>query len=774
MTIPTRLDSNQLARLGFSREQADVLARAEGIQAYIAARQAAADVVVAQSTADGAVVIANGKNKTFYQTSAPTASAVGDIWFDTDDNYKPYRWDGAVWQLVHDSTPVTSAEIVDGAVITAKLAAAGVTADKIGAALPGDNLVRDSQFNADSDANGEADGWQTYNNSPGTQPTTTSIVTDADGTKWQRVTWSVANTSTKGIMLVGGDAWGVQGRWQPNKTYVIMFEARGVGGVIGSGNMLLGWNTAPSVTTVLKDPVLTGTRQKYAFKITWGASVEVLPVGGLYISVAGGGMTGSIDIGRVMVVDGDIECAYAPRVSELYAGAIGATELAVDAVTTTKLAAGAVTAAKIAAHTITANEIAADTITANEIAANAITTSELSALAVTAAKIAANTITAGQIAAGTITATELATDSVIAAKIQAGAVTAGKIAAGAITADKVSANEIVTAKLSTARGNTQGNAFPNPTSEFAPPSSYTPPNDGSDPEFDFRFDTGSNTGGHSGRWVRRFNLVANGSLTMKLVLPAHEGQWYVLDLWANRQTALTHGAFQAFIKAFDGNGTAVADVNVALLSFNTWIHMRGAKKMPAGTVRVELWLVGTASLGNGLDVWVDDIQFYRGVDVALMCTGSVFAAHRNNAAQSIPNATVTSLTMNLSDADSDSACATNPWKFTVPSDKLGYYRITAMAVIDGAGALTEAWLSVYINGTEFCKLDRMQSEVDGTSFAPCEMNYCGLSGSTIFQFVQPGDFVEVKAWQNSGASKNTVPHSNITIERLAGFPYPVL
>jgi hypothetical protein len=133
MTIPTRLDSNQLARFGQSREQADISARAELIQAAIEAVNARQLAFGAQSTADGAVVIANGKNKTFYQTSAPTASATGDLWFDTDDNFKPYRWNGTSWLLVHDSTPATSSEIADDAVIASKIFAGSVTTAKIAA-----------------------------------------------------------------------------------------------------------------------------------------------------------------------------------------------------------------------------------------------------------------------------------------------------------------------------------------------------------------------------------------------------------------------------------------------------------------------------------------------------------------------------------------------------------------------------------------------------------------------------------------------------------------
>lgn len=48
---------------------------------------------------------ANTKILTFYQTSAPSASSVGDLWVDTDDaNRRVYRWSGSAWQQIADQT----------------------------------------------------------------------------------------------------------------------------------------------------------------------------------------------------------------------------------------------------------------------------------------------------------------------------------------------------------------------------------------------------------------------------------------------------------------------------------------------------------------------------------------------------------------------------------------------------------------------------------------------------------------------------------------------
>lgn len=73
------------------------------------ALEAAAD---AQSTADGKV-------QTFAQTSQPTASEVGDLWIDTDDDNKLYRWSGSSWVSLRDATIAAAAALANTAQETA-------------------------------------------------------------------------------------------------------------------------------------------------------------------------------------------------------------------------------------------------------------------------------------------------------------------------------------------------------------------------------------------------------------------------------------------------------------------------------------------------------------------------------------------------------------------------------------------------------------------------------------------------------------------------------
>lgn len=81
------------------------------------------DIAQAISDASDAQFTADGKIVTFVQASAPTAEDVGDIWFDSDDDYKPYRWSGSTWDAV-DFDVATWSKIIgagkpeDGADVT--------------------------------------------------------------------------------------------------------------------------------------------------------------------------------------------------------------------------------------------------------------------------------------------------------------------------------------------------------------------------------------------------------------------------------------------------------------------------------------------------------------------------------------------------------------------------------------------------------------------------------------------------------------------------------
>ena len=66
-------------------------------EAYADAQQALSDAAAAQTAADG-------KIQSFYQDAEPASGmSEGDLWFDTDDGNRAYRYDGTAWQDAQDS-----------------------------------------------------------------------------------------------------------------------------------------------------------------------------------------------------------------------------------------------------------------------------------------------------------------------------------------------------------------------------------------------------------------------------------------------------------------------------------------------------------------------------------------------------------------------------------------------------------------------------------------------------------------------------------------------
>jgi hypothetical protein len=571
--------------------------------------------------------------------------------------------DGSVIAAKLADLAVSTAKLADGAVTAQKLIDAAVTAQKLGVSLPGDNNVPNSSFTADSNSDGLADGFGIYNNSAGLEPATASLVVGFDGIGFaQRISWSVNNTSQKGIGKTSPN--GIPGGWKPNTTYVIAFRARASGtnigqkmGAGGTGDTL-NWNTAPATSVALNNPLLTANPQRYSWRITWGAAVE--PTGNLFLSIAGAsGTQGTLDFDEVMVTEGDVLQAYSPKVSELVAGAVGTLELAANAVTAAKIAAGtitadrlvagtitaneiaanaigttqlaalAVTAAKITAHTITANEIAALTITAAEIAANAITAAKILAHTITANEIAADTITANEIAANAIGANEIAANAVVAGKIAANAVgtnelaansiVAGKIAAAAIGADKIAAQAVIAKSLTLTNWD---NLWPNPGGEMAPPSGIVPLNDGTSAEFDFR--TLDAAGALSGQYVRRIVAGAGGPMNVPVQIPVSPNQQYYFE--ASMKKAA--GAGTAGVVAEWYNSDASGNPNTLLSSSSDLVATSAAYakrtlsvSAPAGASWAKFILQVAAS--NTADF--DEMYLRRMADANLIVDGSITA-----------------------------------------------------------------------------------------------------------------------------------------------------
>lgn len=306
-------------------------------------------------------------------------------------------------QLSNAQLAAIDAAKVTGQLVTAQIAAAAVTADKLGVALGGGNLVKNSGFESPVVVAGVADGWSIYNNSGSAVPTSAAIVAGRLGGSAQKIYWSTANNGeTKGIC---GPACSTG--WLPNKTYVISFYACTTNLNVFT-QMMLGWNVTPLSTVTLSNPTLSTDWQRYAFRITWGPTVE--GNGLVFLSIANlAASVGEVIFDDIQITEGDTLTGYAPMVGEILPNAVASLQLAAGAVTSAKTA--------IAAIDPSSGNLTANSVTAVQIAAGAVTAVAIQAGSITGDRLAANTIGANQIAAGSITGDRLQANTVTANQI---------------------------------------------------------------------------------------------------------------------------------------------------------------------------------------------------------------------------------------------------------------------------------------------------------------------------------------------------------------------
>jgi hypothetical protein len=360
----------------------------------------------------------NAKARIYYATTGPVGANTNDLWFDTDDGYKPYFWNGSTWSpMVFGSSAlaansVTASQLADGSVDAAAVVAGSIDTSKINftarqiggitttyaTTAPGSPVAGDLWF--DTDDNNHPWRWSGSAWVDLRDALITAAQTTADGKN--AVFYQTTAPSTTGRKV--GDLW---------------FDT-------DDGHKPYYWNGTAWTAAVFGGSAL-GADSVTTTQLANGSVDAAAIINGAVVS----GKIAANSIGATEIIANSITAG------QIAAATITATQLAANSVVAGKIAAGAVTAGTIAADAVTANEIAANAVTASEIAAGAIVAGKIAAGVVGATEIAAGAITAGKIAAGVITSTELAANSVVAGKIAAGAVTASAIAAQAITADKM-------------------------------------------------------------------------------------------------------------------------------------------------------------------------------------------------------------------------------------------------------------------------------------------------------------------------------------------------
>lgn len=433
-------------------------------------------------------------------------------------------------------------------------------------------------------------------------------------------------------------------------------------------------------------------------------------------------------------------------------GQITTTQITDNAVTTAKINANAVTAGKIAAGTITSTEIATDTILAGNIAAGAIGTSELAANAVTAGKIASHTITANEITAGTITSTEIASHTITAANIQATTITSAELASNSITAVKITADNIVANHLTT--GLLDGSClWPNPTSEVAPPSSYSPPNDGTDAEFDYRYNAGAGNA-FAGSYVRRFTRSTTGITELHCIAPASPGQHYRLSCQAKFISDATTGAGAALwaqVEFLDASLSHVGPGAVALeipSAQTTWSPLEPSTLplgAPSDTCYVKMSFYLQTATNGAAEAWVDAIDACHITTPDRSGFFPALDAWFSLSSQTIATGTETVVKFNISgedgahDYNSSYGYSQTTGKYTALVS--GWYLVDAAISFTGSGG--DWTISLYIGST----LDRTVTVAAPAAETPVR--------TTALVQLNASSTLEIRAKQTSGGNLDT-------------------
>lgn len=124
-------------------------------------------------------------------------------------------------------------------------------------------------------------------------------------------------------------------------------------------------------------------------------------------------------------------------------------------------------------------------------------------------------------------------------------------------------------------------------------------------------------------------------------------------------------------------------------------------------------------------------------------------------AQSISNNTVTAVTWDAEDFDSDAfhSTSTNTSRLTIPSGKAGKYLITGTLFWSGSDLDESRSILIYKNGAIWRYIDQMQA-VNVTN------RRTGQSFSTVMDLAV-ADYVEIYAWQTSGSSLDLTHDFNL-------------
>ncbi len=339
----------------------------------------------AVTAADSAVSIANGKSTSYYQKTAPSGGTykVNDIWFDTDDGYKMYYWNGSAWSAAQygssaiSANAITSEKIASNAVTAGKIAAGAVTANNIAA-----NAVTAGKIATNAVTTATIAAGAITTDKISASAVTAAKIAIADYTDYATINENIPTSAITGRALIS-DGYLIKTLQSSSAMMLCDFT-------------LLSFNSSDEI---YYEYTIKGETSGNAFTTIWYYDSEKK-----YLSAI------SSSAYEVTTQDNKISGTLKPKnlpsnAAYFIVGITDATATKIQLYVkkakfirksgTTLISDGAITTDKIVAQAVTGAKIAASTITANNIAANAVTADKINVSSLSAISANLGTITAG-------------------------------------------------------------------------------------------------------------------------------------------------------------------------------------------------------------------------------------------------------------------------------------------------------------------------------------------------------------------------------------------
>lgn len=369
-------DKNKLYRYsGTAWVAADDTRIADNAAAITAEATARANADSSLATQINTVSAQATKTRTYRQTDAPTTGMIaGDLWFDTDDNNKTYRYSGTAWEATDDARLASNAAAIQTEA-TARANGDSALATQITTLS---STVNTNNTNLTAAIQSEA---TTRANADGALQAQYTVKTDVAGHVAGFGLASTANNSTPTSAFgVRADSFWVA----PASTSSATAPTTG----LYAGRVWLDTSVTPNVT-------------KYYTGSAWSTTPQNLPfvVRATPTTINGVAVPAGVYIQAAYIENGSISNA------KIGNAAIDSAKIADAAIVSAKIDSAAITSAKIQDGAITNAKIATATITAANIQDAAITNAKIASLDAT--KITAGTISADRIAANSITASKI-------------------------------------------------------------------------------------------------------------------------------------------------------------------------------------------------------------------------------------------------------------------------------------------------------------------------------------------------------------------------------